>query len=147
VTNTTGYEELVGQFRALVERVVPPGATIAVVSKGDHELLVLDGREAWHFPQRADGVYAGYYPADSANAISHLEAVRKKGAEYIAFPAAAFWWLEEYPDFGRHLSDAYHQVVEAAAGVIYALADATLDPHAPDSATNGSQPDGGCCLS
>jgi len=56
------HDELLPRFRALVEGAVPGGATVAIVSRGDDELLELpDERRGWHFPQRADGVYAGYY--------------------------------------------------------------------------------------
>src|SRR6266542_3663969 len=80
------YAELVDRFTRRVRRAVPPGATVAVVSKGDQKLLNIEGRQAWHFPQRADGVYAGYYPPDDASAIDHLETIRKKGADFLALP-------------------------------------------------------------
>ena len=120
------HDELLPRFRALVEGAVPGGATVAIVSRGDDELLELpDERRGWHFPQRADGVYAGYYPADSENAIAHLEAVRSKGAEFIAFPAAALWWLESYPEFGRHLDSCCRRIAhDDQAGAVYALAGA-----------------------
>jgi glycosyltransferase involved in cell wall biosynthesis len=104
------YGREVVAFRALIERAVPPTATVAVATKGDHELLRLGERRAWHFPQRSDGVYAGYYPPDSASAVAHLEAVRDKGAEYLAFPATGLWWLTEYKDFGNHLETSYFEV-------------------------------------
>lgn len=56
-----------------------------VVSRGDSDLLNLGGRQAWHFPQTEDGVYAGYYPADSTEAITHLEVLRAKGGT-CSFP-------------------------------------------------------------
>lgn len=135
-TEQVRYEELVAGFRALVQHAVRPAATIAVVSKGDHDLLALGDRRAWHFPQRSDGVYAGYYPSDSANAIAHLEAVRAKGADFIAFPAAALWWLEEYGEFGRHLRSHYREVARDEGGAIYALShDATAEG---DEQSNGA---------
>lgn len=116
------YEELVEAFRAFVHREVPSSATVAVVSKGDHALLDLGSQRAWHFPQRADGVYAGYYPSDSAHAVAHLEAVRAKGAGYIAFPAVSLWWLEEYSEFGRHLQSRYEEIArDDEVGAIYSL--------------------------
>ena len=51
-----------------------------VVSNGDDELLELGAeRRGWHFPQMEDGTYAGYHPADSAEAIAHCEALRGAG--------------------------------------------------------------------
>ena len=84
-----GLEELraiVRRFADFIRSAVPADGTVAVVSKGDAELLEIDGRSAWHFPQRADGTYAGYYPFDSASAIAHLEELRGKGADHLAFP-------------------------------------------------------------
>lgn len=97
------YRALPDRIRAVVAEVVPTGATILVVSKGDQELTRLDGRNAWHFPRNEDGVYAGFYPVDSTAAIAHLEALRKLGAEYLLLPQSASWWLDHYADFGRHL--------------------------------------------
>ena len=119
----THYADSVIDFRKFVERLVPRGATIVVISKGDRQLLALSEREAWHFPQRADGVYAGYYPADSAAAIAHLEGLREKGAQFLAIPAASLWWLEEYGGFGGHLEARYSEVArDDDVGAIYALA-------------------------
>jgi glycosyltransferase involved in cell wall biosynthesis len=118
------YRRLVGRIREAVGTAVPPGATVVVVSKGDKELLELgDGRRGWHFPQNEEGVYAGYYPADSAEAIAHLEELRSKGAEYLLLPGTALWWLEEYEGFGRHLESRYRRVQDDEACVIYALSE------------------------
>jgi hypothetical protein len=104
------YSESVARFRRTVCRVVPRDATVVVISKGDRQLLDLPRRRGWHFPQRADGVYAGYYPPDDATAISHLETLREKGAEFLAIPVAGLWWLDHYPDFARHLEERYRRV-------------------------------------
>jgi GT2 family glycosyltransferase len=93
------YRDLVERIRETVERELPPDATILVVSNGDDELLKLGtGRRCWHFPQTEDGTYAGHHPGDSAEAIAHLEALRRKGAEYILLPQTAAWWLDFYAE-------------------------------------------------
>ena len=97
------YQQLVARVRQVVRQSVPPGATIAVVSKGDDALLKLDGLNAWHFPRRDDGVYVGHHPADSAAAIAHLEKLKDKGADFLLIPQTAFWWLDHYREFGAHL--------------------------------------------
>jgi hypothetical protein len=83
----SGYQRLVRRIREVVRSTLPSEATVIVVSKGDDELLKLDGQRAWHFPQNEEGVYAGYYPADGAQAIAHLEELRKKGASSCSSPA------------------------------------------------------------
>src|ERR687893_3110227 len=99
------YEELVSRIREVVYRALPINATVITVSKGDDELLKLDGRRGWHFPQARDGVYAGYHPPDSATAITHLEVLRSKGGDFLLFPSTAFWWLEHYKEFRQYLEN------------------------------------------
>lgn len=116
------YRALVRRFAEFVRSAVAEDATVAVVSRGDTELLEIDGRAAWHFPQRTDGTYAGYHPFDSATAIAHLEELREKGADHIAFPTPSLWWLDHYEELRKHLEDRYREVSQDPdAGVIYAL--------------------------
>jgi hypothetical protein len=93
-----------------VARSTPKGATILVVNKGDEALLRLDARRAWHFPRSDDGQYAGFYPADSAAAISHLETQRALGADFLVFPRPQLWWLQHYRAFTMHLETNYRVV-------------------------------------
>jgi hypothetical protein len=104
------YKGLLTRVRKVVDATLPPHATVIVVSRGDDELLNLYGRRGWHFPQTEDGTYAGYYPAASTAAIAQLEALRSKGAEFLLFPDTSLWWLEHYPEFGRHLQSRYREV-------------------------------------
>jgi hypothetical protein len=99
------YEDLVQRIREVVASSLPPDSTVAVVSRGDDELVRFGGHRGWHFPQNGDGMWAGYYPRDSAGAIAHLEALRKQGAEYLVFPDTGRWWLEHptYAGFAEHL--------------------------------------------
>ncbi len=116
------YVDLVARVRRRVEEAVPPGATVAVISKGDGELLKLDGRQAWHFPQGDDGMYAGHYPADSVACIAELERLREKGAQFLVIPETARWWLRHYAQFGEHLRARYGPLVdEQSPATIVAL--------------------------
>jgi glycosyltransferase involved in cell wall biosynthesis len=118
------YRRLVGRIQETVHTTLPPDATVVVVSKGDEELLKLgEGRRGWHFPQNEEEIYAGYYPADSAQAIAHLEELRYKGAQFLLFPGTAFWWLEKYEEFGHHLEGRYRRVWEDETCIIYELAE------------------------
>jgi hypothetical protein len=116
------YAMLVRRIRALSSVALPIESKVLVVSKGDHNLLNLNGRHAWHFPQTNDGLYAGAHPADSAEAISHFENMRDRGADYLLIPRTMFWWLEYYAEFKHHLDEhyrvmAYHEDI----CVIYGL--------------------------
>ena len=99
-----------------------------VISKGDPDLLELDGTDAQHFPQDADGSYAGYHPAGSGDAISHLKSLQRAGAGYLLIPAPALWWLEHYAGFGEYLADSGKEVFrEADLCVIFRLSQPPQD--------------------
>jgi GT2 family glycosyltransferase len=115
------YRELSAQLRQLAEEELPSDATVLVVSKGDEELLLLGAeRKGWHFPQMADGTYAGYHPGDSGEAVAHLRALQSCGAEYILFPETAIWWLEFYEELARMLIDELGEVARRpGVGVVF----------------------------
>jgi FkbM family methyltransferase len=122
-----GYRQLLERVREVVDRALPPQATVLVVSKGDDELLQLGGRKAWHFPQTKHGVYAGHHPADSDAAIKHLEELRQEGADFLLFPATTTWWLEHYTGFREYLETCGGEVArQDDACVIFALHEGAL---------------------
>jgi ATP-binding cassette subfamily B protein len=131
------YERVVDAVRRVVDAALPPDATVLVVSKGDDDLLALEGRRAWHFPQMEDGVFAGYYPADSAAAITHLEALRRKGASFLIIPDPARWWLDYYDGLREHLRRSGRLVVdEPGICQVFAL----REDDAPEGAAIASIP-------
>jgi len=125
-----GYQSLVERIRARVRESVPAGACVLVISRGDAALLRLDGREAGHFPQSKTGLYAGYHPADGAEAAAHLSELRARGAEYLVIPATGLWWLDHYDELRLQLERDCRLVADdPATGRIYALArEADRDP-------------------
>jgi GT2 family glycosyltransferase len=98
-----GYRLMVEQLRDAVTEAVPTGARILIVSRGDRELVELEGLDCRHFPQDEAGRYAGFHPRDGAEAVAQLESLREEGAEYLVFPATAYWWLEHYGELAEHL--------------------------------------------
>jgi hypothetical protein len=111
---TAEYAELVGRVHAAVTAVLPAGAALLVLSKGDTALLEIPGFAAEHFPQDASGDYAGHHPLDSDEAIARLEELRRRGAEYLVIPATALWWLDFYTGFAEHLARRGELVSEVA---------------------------------
>jgi glycosyltransferase involved in cell wall biosynthesis len=101
------YTALKEQLKRIVASVLPADATLAVLSKGDDDLLRLGAHRAWHFPEGPGHKYAGHHPASSDEAIRYLEAIRKRGGQYLLLPNTAFWWLEHYSGFGRYLEENY----------------------------------------
>jgi GT2 family glycosyltransferase len=116
------YEREAEQVREAVKEIVPSGATVLVISRGDEELLRLNGRRALHFPQAEDGAWAGHHPAGSEEAIGHLELLRDRGAEFLVVPPTYLWWLRHYDGLREHLDTNYESVVsDDRAGAIYDL--------------------------
>jgi GT2 family glycosyltransferase len=119
------YERAARELREAVKAAVPSQATVLVVSRGDDALLALNGRRALHFPQADGGGWAGHHPADSDEAIEHLEALRQDGAQYLAVPATCRWWLEHYGGLREHLDARYQSLAAGAQGAaIYRLEEA-----------------------
>jgi len=96
------YGELVARIHTVAREELPREARVLVVSRGDDALLP-PGLAASHFPQDADGRYAGFHPADSAAAVAHLEQCRAAGAEFLLLPSTGFWWLDYYGGLLQHL--------------------------------------------
>jgi len=110
------------QLEAVVCNLLPAGARLLVISKGDPQLLAFDGLDVSHFPQDARGGYLGYHPADAAAAIEHLEALRAGGAEYLLIPQSACWWLDSYAEFRAHLEKHARLISrQQHLGILYAL--------------------------
>jgi len=116
------YRRLVGRVRTVVGNATPAGATVAVVSRGDDDLLDLPGRTGWHFPADNAGLWAGHHPADSTEAIAALAAARRRGATHFAVPAPSRWWLDHYAAFGGHLREHHHQLSGAEECAVFSLA-------------------------
>jgi GT2 family glycosyltransferase len=115
-----GYQRLVERIRHIACEALPSDATVLVISKGDANLLKLDGRRAWHFPQADDGSYAGHYPADSEACVAELERLWAKGADYLLVPAPSAWWLEHYGAFAQYLEDRWPRVLRTAEFALFA---------------------------
>ena len=120
---SAGYQHLVDRLTAAVVQLVPSGAGVLVVSRGDDRLLSLDGRPAGHFPQADTGQYAGHHPDDSEMAIAALERLVEAGWRYLVFPSTALWWLDHYAGLRRHLERTGKLLLrQDGLGVIYGLA-------------------------
>ena len=116
------YQSLTQRVREIVADTLPAGATVFIVSKGDEELLRIEGHRTRHFPAAQDGSWAGHHPSDSAEAVAELEAMREAGGEFIVFPSTGIWWLEHYRGLSEHLEERYEAVVrDEETCVIYAL--------------------------
>ena len=118
------YAGLVEDVRACIRTHVPPGAVVLVVSKGDEDLVRVEGYRGWHFPRDEWGSYAGHHPGSSAEAIGHLRHLYGLGARYLVIPASAAWWLDHYRELADVLASAHRQVVSLeGVCIIYELVE------------------------
>jgi hypothetical protein len=60
-------------------------------------------------------------PPDDATAIRELRRLRRAGARFLAFVWPAFWWLEHYAAFHRHLRSRFRCVAENDWLVVFDL--------------------------
>jgi glycosyltransferase involved in cell wall biosynthesis len=104
------YELLVSHLQEKLPKLVRPGSSVLVVSKGDDRLVHIVGCTTGHFPQDETGRWAGYHPEDSTAAIDHLEMLRSRGADVLVFPKTSFWWLDHYEGLADHL-ERHHRLV------------------------------------
>lgn len=138
-TTLPGLPERQLPYQIVVERVckavrthVPINATVAVVSRGDEDLLRFGARRGWHFPRTQNGAYAGYYPDTDEDAVAHLEDLRRVGAGYLVFPSSSFWWFDHYPQFTAHLKRCCSELaVDEEAFVLFVLTRSTNDFSSP----------------
>jgi hypothetical protein len=135
------YADVRNRIHGLVDCLIDRGSTLAVVSKGDPELVGLGSSQGWHFPQTADGKYSGQHPANGAEAIAHLEQLRQQGADYFLLPSTYFWWLEHYDELARHLRSRYRLVADCPdTCLIYDLrAEAVASMASVEKARGGGQ--------
>jgi len=131
------YDAVLHDLPGAVLGLVPVGARVLVVSRGDDRLLALDGRVGGHFPQADDGTYAGHHPHDSEAAVLELERMRAQGWRYLVFPITALWWLDHYAGLRRHLETTGRLLLHRdGLGLVYGLAH----PSEADAAALSADP-------
>jgi 4-amino-4-deoxy-L-arabinose transferase-like glycosyltransferase len=102
-----------------LNRIAPRRALVIVADAGDPTCLYYSKRKGWHFLDDF-----GSTPANSQQAITALEKLRKRGARYLVFPRYTFWWLDYYKDFRSYLDSRYPRVRQTMDYVIFDLAGA-----------------------
>jgi GT2 family glycosyltransferase len=128
------YAHLVWRVKNDIVSAIPAGATAAIVTRGDPELVDLADRVGWHFPRTDDGDYAGHHPVDSADAIDRLTAMRHAGATHLVIPATSSWWMTYYDGFRRHLQEQHRAVFNhGGTCLIFALEPSNPNIFVPES--------------
>ncbi|HWI22226.1 MAG TPA: glycosyltransferase [Baekduia sp.] len=141
----SSYEQILASSRATTRQVLAErldaAASVAIVSRGDDELLRAAEGHAQHFPADESGRWIGYHPRDSREAIDHIDAALRAGTSHIFFPWTSRWWLDHYRDLGEYLSRSHSLISDdPELGALFALdrnaAAASIQPVGPASARN-----------
>jgi hypothetical protein len=106
------------QVTADLTHRLPAGETFILVDQEELQLS-LPGRRRLPFLER-DGKYWGA-PEDDETAIRELERLRREGAGSIVFAWPAFWWLDHYTGFARHLRSRFTCVLESSHLLMFDL--------------------------
>jgi hypothetical protein len=91
--------------KVAIEALVTPGGTYILID----DYLLWDREPVDRHPIRLverDGQYWGL-PADDQTVIQEVERLRQAGAKHLVFAWPAFWWLDHYAGFRRHLESRY----------------------------------------
>jgi hypothetical protein len=99
--------------------LLPPGAVLILADDDRYWYRLTADRPVLPFLER-DGQYWGA-PEDDETAIRELERLRRSGASFLAFARPAFWWLEYYSEFHRHLRATYRCVLQNDCLVVFDL--------------------------
>jgi hypothetical protein len=95
-----------------VRKMASPGDLVTFADTGDPTGIYYSGRKGCLF----------YAPADNDRAIQQLNDLRNEGVRYLVFTRYARWWLNDLPDFRRHLESAHTRVVEQGDYTVFHLA-------------------------
>ncbi|HSR66660.1 MAG TPA: glycosyltransferase family 4 protein [Acidobacteriota bacterium] len=97
------YQHLLLRLRLTASQELNGEARLAVISRGDDDMLGLGLEHVVHFPCDSSGRPLWHHPADSASAIELLQKQRQDGLTHLLIPSTAFWWLEHYGGFADWL--------------------------------------------
>lgn len=100
-----------------IQSTIPPAGKFLLVDAGQIGTLELASRVRVPFLER-DGLYWGP-PPDDETAIAEFERMCRDGTEFIVIAWPAFWWLDHYAGFHRHLRANFHRVVENESVVVF----------------------------
>jgi glycosyltransferase involved in cell wall biosynthesis len=107
------------RLRGAIDAVVPKASRCAVVTGGEEWILKIADHPVVGFPDpdqraQAEGRSRGEV------ALSDLEELRSKGADFLVVPSRASWWVDRVKELKQHL-DTCQRAFQNDSCVIYAL--------------------------
>jgi Domain of unknown function (DUF4915) len=113
------WQNLISLTTQEVAATIPPESAFILVDDQGLGEEVSAGRPVIPFLER-DGQYWGHPPND-LTAISELERLRRGGARFMVVVWPAFWWLDYYAGFYRHLRSQFRCVLQNERLVMFDL--------------------------
>ena len=104
------YQRKVAAIREVVRKVVPAGARVLVISKGDPDLLDVEGTESRALSSKPGWLIHRLSSGRYAEAVTHLKCLQGRADEYLVIPSASYWWLEHYIGLGNYLAEIGDEV-------------------------------------
>ena len=102
-----------------IEATIPAGERFILIDQQTLGFDAVVGRTAVPFLEK-DGCYWGL-PENDAAAMAELMRQQINGIRHVVIAWQAFWWLETYPGFLRHLRENARCVLENDRLVIFEL--------------------------
>jgi hypothetical protein len=100
--------------------LIPRGCAFILIDDNQGDTgEVLAGRRRVPFLER-DGQYWGN-PENEIAATAELERLRTAGVAFLAIAWPAFWWLDYYARWHRHLRSSFHRILENDRLVVFDL--------------------------
>jgi FkbM family methyltransferase len=100
--------------------LLPPGCRYALVDDDQWgSLQIVPNCTRVPFTEN-QGQYWGP-PADDAAAMRELARMRAQGLQFLIFGPPAFWWLDFYAQFARHVRDTHRLIRHSERFVAFAL--------------------------
>lgn len=114
-----GWEERVHLACREIGRFVEPGRDFVLIDSDQWGLAEVGASRAIPLVER-DGRYWGP-PVDDATAIHEVERARSAGATHLVLGWPAFWWLDHYEEFRRHVEERFPCVARNSSVIIFDL--------------------------
>src|SRR5262249_16001488 len=105
------------QSAADIRRLVPPTDSLILIGGDEMEDMVAGGRRVLPFIE--DDELHEEAALDDSTAIRDLERLRQAGASFLVFVWPAFWWLDYYPEFHRHLRSTFRCALQNDRVVVF----------------------------
>jgi O-methyltransferase len=120
-----------------ISALIPGGETLIIIGQDGLSNGITGAHRA--FLERNGEDYGP--PEDDITAIRELNRLRWSRARFLVFAWPAFWWLDYYADFHRHLRERFRCVLENERLVIFDLRAKAAQTEGPQQRSGRTGPE------